>query len=65
MPCAPRDQSGNDPRQVFRKDGDFYAFLKAMKHACIEIPMPVLGYCLFPNRFHMVLLPKEDSDVSR
>jgi len=40
------------------------AFLKAMSHACIEIPMPVLGYCLMPNHFHMVLLPKNDGDLS-
>ncbi len=75
MPRAPRASvgglcyhvinRGNDRREVFRKDGDFQAFLKAMGHACIEIPMPVLGYCLMPNHFHMVLLPKDDGDLSR
>jgi len=34
---------GNDRRDVFLKDGDYQAFLKAMGHACIEIPMPVLA----------------------
>jgi len=56
---------GNDRRDVFLKDGDYQAFLKAMGHACIEIPMPVLAYCLMPNHFHMVLLPKADGDLSR
>ena len=56
---------GNDRREVFLKDGDYQAFLKAMGHACIEIPMPVLAYCLMPNHFHMVLLPKGDGDLSR
>ena len=45
---------GNNRRRVFRKDGDYFAFLKAMAHACIEIPMRVLGYCLMPNHFHLV-----------
>lgn len=70
MSHAPRCPSlvinrGNDRREVFLKDGDYRAFLKAMGHACIEIPMPVLAYCLMPNHFHMVLLPKEDGDLSR
>src|SRR6185295_18899244 len=46
---------GNDRREIFLKDGDYQAFLKAMAHACIEIPMPVLAYCLMPNHFHMVV----------
>jgi putative transposase len=51
---------GNGRREVFRKEGDYHAFLKAMHHACIEVPMPVLGYCLMPNHFHLVVLPKAD-----
>ena len=31
-------------------EGDYQAFLKAIVHACIEIPMPVLGSCLMPNQ---------------
>ena len=56
---------GNDRREVFLKDGDYQAFLKAMAHASVEIPMPVLAYCLMPNHFHMVLFPKTDGDLSR
>src|SRR5947209_17619945 len=56
---------GNGRRDVFLKDGDFQAFLKAMAHACIEVPMPVLGFCLMSNQFHLVVLPKEDGDLSR
>jgi putative transposase len=55
---------GNGRRQVFHKDGDYYAFLKAVGHACVEIPMPVLAFCLLPNHFHLVVLPKEDGDLS-
>lgn len=56
---------GNGRREVFRKDGDYEAFVKAIAHACIEIPMPVLGYCLMPNHFHLVVWPQHDGDLSR
>jgi putative transposase len=56
---------GNGRRDVFLKDGDFEAFLKALAHACIEIPMPVLGFCLMPNHFHLVVQPQDDGDLSR
>ena len=56
---------GNDRREVFLKDGDYQAFIKSMEHACIEIPMPVLAYCLMPNHYHMVRLPNGDGDLSR
>ena len=35
---------GNGRPQVFHPDADSRAFLKAIGHACIEIPLPVLGY---------------------
>jgi putative transposase len=56
---------GNGRQEVFRKDGDYEAFLKALAHACIEVPMPVLGFCLMPNHFHLVVLPSADGDLSR
>ena len=56
---------GNGRRQIFLKEGDYLAFLKALAHACIEIPMPVLAYCLMPNHFHLVIRPEHDGDLSR
>lgn len=56
---------GNGKGQVFHKDDDYQAFLKAIGHACIEIPMPIFGYCLMPNHFHLVVCPKEGGDLSR
>ena len=56
---------GNGRRAVFRKEADYQAFLKALAHACIEIPMSVLAFCLMPNHFHLAVLPKEDGDLSR
>jgi len=75
MPRAPRASvggicyhvrnRGNGRRAVFHKDADYQSFLKAIGHACIEIPMPVLGFCLLPNHFHLAVWPKEDGDLSR
>ena len=55
---------GNARGDVFLKDADYEAFLKAMSHACVEIAMPVLAYCLMPNHFHLVVWPKADGDLS-
>jgi putative transposase len=56
---------GNGRADVFRKDIDYEAFLKAIGHACVEVPMPVLSFCLMPNHFHLVVLPEKDGDLSR
>jgi len=56
---------GNARREVFLKDSDYEAFLKAIGHASIEIPMRVLGLCLMPNHFHLALWPFHDGDLSR
>jgi putative transposase len=56
---------GNARREVFCKDGDYEAFLKAIGHACIEVPMRVLGYCLLPNHFHLAVWPECDGELSR
>jgi putative transposase len=55
---------GNSQRDVFLKDSDYEAFLKAMSHACIEVPMRVLAYCLMPNHFHLAVWPRGDGDLS-
>jgi hypothetical protein len=34
---------GNGRRGVFHQDGDYHASLKAMGHACLAIPTPILG----------------------
>src|SRR5947207_1056526 len=56
---------GNARQQVFFKDGDYHAFMKALAHACVEVPMRVLGWCLMPNHFHLVLWPHADGDLSQ
>lgn len=75
MPRAARDSvggvcyhvlnRGNARQEVFHKDGDYRAFLKALADACEPLPMRVLACCLMPNHFHLVLWPWHDGDLSR
>lgn len=56
---------GNGRDEVFHKEGDYQAFVALIAEACERLPMRVLGYCLMPNHFHMVLHPYHDGDLSR
>ncbi|WP_157579453.1 transposase [Singulisphaera acidiphila] len=50
---------------VFHKAGDYAAFLGAMADATARTPRDLLGYCLMPNHFPLVLRPHADGDLSR
>ena len=56
---------GNRQQTVFHKAGDYDAFVKAMIDARARLPVDILGYCLMPNHFHLVLRPREDGDLGR
>ena len=56
---------GNARRQIFFKDGDYQAFLKALGDAFHEVGVPVLAYCLMPNHFHLVAWPAQDGALGR
>lgn len=56
---------GNGRAQVFHKEGDYQAFVQLIGDACERLPMRVLGYCLMPNHFHLVLWPHKNGDLSR
>jgi len=51
--------------QMFRKDADYLAFERVMLQALDRHPVPLLGYCLMPNHWHLVLWPTADGDLSR
>jgi len=36
---------------------DYQALVRLMQDACERLPMRILGYCLMPNHFHLVLWP--------
>jgi putative transposase len=54
---------GNARAQVFHKPADYDAFVELLELACRKRPMRVLGYCLMPNHFHLVLWPSGDGDL--
>jgi putative transposase len=56
---------GNARAEVFHKEDDYAAFLRIMVEACERLPLRVLGNCLLPNHFHLVLWPRHDGDLSR
>ena len=56
---------GNGRMPVFRKEGDYAAFLKLLIQASNRIPMRLLSFCLMPNHFHLVLWPRRDGDLSK
>jgi len=55
---------GNARGTVFHKDADYAAFLRLLQKAAERSPMRLLGYCLMPNHFHLLLWPLRDGDLS-
>jgi putative transposase len=49
---------------LFHKVGDYAAFVKALRQAKDWRPLRLLGYCLMPNHWHLVLWPARDGDLS-
>jgi putative transposase len=56
---------GNGRAEVFHKPEDFDAFVELFAPACERLPMRILGWCLMPNHFHLVLRPYDDGDLGR
>ena len=57
-----RSNAGGD---LFDTSGDFEAFLTLMIRANTRLTMPILGYCIMPSHFHLVLRPLQDGDLGR
>ncbi len=74
MPRIPRAQlagqayhvlnRGNGRATVFHKDGDYRAFLDLLARAKAKFPVQVLGFCLLPNHFHLVVQPHTPAALS-
>src|SRR5258708_31316918 len=55
----------NGRARLFNKPADYAAFVQMIGKAKEAVPMRVLGYCLMPNHWHLVLWPRADGDLSR
>ncbi len=57
---------GNGRMRIFHKPADYDAYVKILLEGLEVVPtMRVLGYCLMPNHWHLVLWPRHDGDLSR
>ena len=55
---------GNNRQTVFRKRGDFRAFLDTLAELKERKPFELYGYCLLSNHFHLLLRP-QGASISR
>lgn len=56
---------GNAQAEVFHNPEDYAAFLRLFPLAVERLPIRIVGFCLMPNHFHLVLWPYEDGDLGR
>ena len=54
----------NARARIFRKDADYAAFEKVLAQAHARTPTRILGYCLMPSHWHLLLWPREDGQLS-
>jgi putative transposase len=56
---------GNGRAQVFHDADDYHDFIRLLRQACARVSMRLIGHCLMPNHFHLVVWPREDGDLSK
>ena len=56
---------GNGRMQIFRKPGDYEAFLDLMAEAQERARVELFGFCVMPNHWHLVLRPRGREDLAQ
>jgi putative transposase len=56
---------GNAREPIFFNDADYEAFEKILGATTERVSMRILGYCLMPDHWHLVLWPVHDGDLGR
>jgi putative transposase len=51
--------------RIFRTRKDYEAFQRCLVDTLDVTPMRVLGYCIMPNHWHLILWPERDGDLAR
>jgi putative transposase len=54
----------NARQTIFERDRDFAAFDKILEETKERVGTRILGYCLMPNHWHLVLWPSQDGELS-
>src|SRR5208283_892381 len=56
---------GNGRMRLFQKPADYAAFVDLLADAAERVPgVRLLGYCLMPNHWHLVLWPRKEGELS-
>src|SRR5271154_5225220 len=50
---------------IFGDEPEYEVFEQILAEACQRVAMRVVGYCLMPNHWHLVLWPRRDGDLSK
>ena len=56
---------GNGRQRLFHKPADYQAFIDLLGRVRAAVPVRVLGVCLMPNHWHLVLWPTRDGELSQ
>ena len=49
---------------LFEKAEDYDAFERVLSEALVEHPTRLLGYCIMPNHWHLVLRPRKEGELT-
>jgi putative transposase len=49
---------------MFRKPGDYDAFLRTLIEAHQRHPIPILAFCLMPTHWHFVVFPEQNDQLT-
>ena len=52
----------NARAEIFADEDDYAAFERVLEEASRREPLRILGYCLMPNHWHLVVWPEEGKD---
>ena len=55
---------GNGRMGIFRKPGDYQAFLDLLREGKEKASIELFGFCLMPNHWHLVVRPRGDGDLA-
>ena len=58
-------QRGNGGARVFFSDDDYAYYFKLLKAACVAERLRCLGYVLMPNHVHLILVPRDETSLSK
>lgn len=50
---------------IFKKEGDYKAFVKVLFEAREKFPVEILAFCIMPNHWHLILKPLQNGSLSR